>query len=82
MTVRHTDVERLALLGWRLYPASRSSKAACIKAPGESATFDLDKLEAWTRQFPNCNWRMSVRVELMVPNATLLNVVLGSPQFG
>jgi len=52
------DVERLALLGWRLYPASRSSKAACIKSPGAAASFDLDRLEAWTREFPDSNWRM------------------------
>ena len=58
MTALPTDIERLALLRWRLYPASRRSKAACIKDPGASATFDLDKLQAWTREFPDCNWRM------------------------
>jgi hypothetical protein len=58
MTALPTDIERLALLRWRLYPASRRSKAACIKDPGASATFDLDKLHAWTREFPDCNWRM------------------------
>jgi hypothetical protein len=58
MTALPTDIERLARLGWRLYPASRSSRAACIKDPGASATFDLEKLEAWTREYPRCNWRM------------------------
>ena len=58
MTILPTDIERLALLGWRLYPASAHSKAACIKDPGASATFDLNKLEAWTQEFPGCNWRM------------------------
>jgi bifunctional DNA primase/polymerase-like protein len=58
MTALPTDIKRLALLGWRLYPASRRNKAACIKDPGASATFDLDKLQAWTRAFPDCNWRM------------------------
>jgi len=34
----HPDVERLALLGWRIYPASNFSRAACIKEPGANAT--------------------------------------------
>lgn len=58
MTALPSDINRLALLGWRLYPASRKSKAACIRDPGASATFDLDKLEFWAREFPGCNWRM------------------------
>src|SRR2546425_12343797 len=31
---------------------------------------------------PNCNWRMSVRVELILPNVALVMPVDGSPQFG
>src|SRR3954471_24360746 len=31
MSALPTDVERLARLGWRLYPASGRGKAACIK---------------------------------------------------
>ena len=31
---------------------------------------------------PNCNCRMSVRVDAIRPNVTLDSVVLGSPQFG
>src|SRR4051794_12546630 len=58
MTTLHPDIERLALLGWRLYPASRHSRAACIKSPGASASCDLDQLDAWTRQYPGCNWRV------------------------
>lgn len=61
ITYRHplpSDVERLALLGWRLYPASARSKAACTKDPGASATCDIDKLQAWADKFPGCNWRM------------------------
>jgi hypothetical protein len=58
MSMLPSDVERLALLGWRLYPASVHSKAACIKAPGASASCDLNQLEAWARQFPGCNWRV------------------------
>jgi hypothetical protein len=54
----HPDIERLALLGWRIYPASNFSRAACIKEPGANATSDLTQLEAWSREFPGCNWRM------------------------
>lgn len=58
MTALPDAIERLAVLGWRLYPASRVSKAACIKDPGASATCDIDKLAAWSWEFPNCNWRL------------------------
>jgi hypothetical protein len=51
------DVERLATQGWRVYPASTHSKAACIADPGARATADLDQLERWARDFPGCNWR-------------------------
>jgi len=58
MSALHPDVARLALLGWRLYPASAGSKAACIKDPGAAASCDNDKLEVWTGKFPACNWRV------------------------
>jgi hypothetical protein len=54
----HPDVERVALLGWHLYPQARRGRAACIKSPTDQATDDLDRLAAWTREFPGCNWRM------------------------
>jgi hypothetical protein len=53
-----TDIARLALLGWRLYPASRSSRAACLKGPTDQATCDLDQLGKWAREYPGCNWRV------------------------
>ena len=52
------DVERLALLGWRLHPSSRSSRAACFTDAVSAATSDLDQLARWSRQFPCCNWRV------------------------
>lgn len=52
------DIERLAILGWRLHPASRFSRAACIKGAAEAATYDLDCLERWATEFPGCNWRV------------------------
>jgi hypothetical protein len=54
----HPDVERVALLGWHLYPASNRSRAACFKGATEAATCDLDQLERWAREYPHCNWRV------------------------
>lgn len=54
----HPEVERLALLGWRLHPASRHSRAACIKNAADLATCDLDQLARWAAEFPRCNWRV------------------------
>lgn len=54
----HPDIERVALLGWRVAPASRSSKASCIKEATEKATCHLEQIEEWTSQFPACNWRV------------------------
>lgn len=57
MNIPH-EIEAVALLGWRLHPASQYSRAACIKDAAEAATCDLDQLEEWAREFPNCNWRV------------------------
>lgn len=56
-------VERLALLGWRLYPASSApgSRAACFKGASEAATHDLDQLARWATEYPDCNWRVVMR---------------------
>lgn len=53
-----SGVERLALLGWRLHPSSRFSRAACIRGAAQAATCDLDQLARWSREFPGCNWRV------------------------
>jgi hypothetical protein len=58
MSALPDDIERLALVGWRLQPASSRSRAACLKEASTLATCDLDKLSAWAREFPNCNWRV------------------------
>lgn len=54
----HPDIERVALLGWALYPQSSRSRAACFEGATDAATADLDQLEAWSEQYPNCNWRV------------------------
>lgn len=55
----HPDIRRMALLlGWRLHPASTSSRAACIRNAADLATSDVDQLERWSRQYPGCGWRV------------------------
>jgi hypothetical protein len=54
----HPDVARLALLGWRVHPASQYSRAACITNAADLATHDLDKLAHWSREYPGCGWRV------------------------
>ena len=58
MICLHPDVQRLAEIGWRLHPASRFSRAACIKGAAEAATCDLDQLNRWNKEFPDCAWRV------------------------
>lgn len=52
------EIEALANLGWRIHPASQYSRAACIKDAAALATYDLDQLDAWAREFPRANWRV------------------------
>ena len=54
----HPDIERLALLGWRLHPASNRTRAACFADATTLATSDLDQLARWSREFPRCGWRV------------------------
>jgi len=51
------DVERLALLGWRLFPRAPRSRAAAFKGAHDAATHDLDTLAAWAREYPGCGWQ-------------------------
>jgi hypothetical protein len=54
----HADLERLALCGWSLYPCSRTGKAGLWKGAQSEATSDLNILSRWSRDHPNCNWRV------------------------
>lgn len=54
----HPDIERVALLGWRVAPASRTSKKACFPGATDEATCHLDKIEEWSTKYPNSNWRV------------------------
>lgn len=52
------EIEAVALLGWRLYPASRTSKAACFTGATGLATANLETIDAWCFSYPNANWRV------------------------
>lgn len=52
------EIERVANIGWRVHPASQYSRAACIKDAADLATYDLDQIEQWSRDFPGCGWRV------------------------
>ncbi len=52
------EVEAVALLGWRLYPCSRSTKAARFKGASAAASFDLNVISRWCREFGPSNWRV------------------------
>ena len=51
----HPCIERLALLGWRLYPCAPSRKGM-FKGYVQAATSDLPILDRWSRRYPGCNW--------------------------
>ncbi len=52
------EIERVALLGWHVYPASSTSRAACFKGASDQATSDLDVVARWCGEYPRCNWRV------------------------
>ncbi|MBR0661339.1 bifunctional DNA primase/polymerase [Neoroseomonas oryzicola] len=53
----HPDIERVALLGWRVVPAT-ATKKGLFKGYIDAATHDLDTLERWSREFPGCCWKV------------------------
>ena len=52
------DIERVALLGWHVYPASSTSRAGCFSGASAAASCDLDVIAGWSERFPRCNWRV------------------------
>lgn len=52
------EIEAVCLLGWRVYPCSRKSKAACFKGASAAASYDLNVVAQWCREFPAANWRV------------------------
>ena len=53
----HPDIERLALLGWRLVPAAPSKKGLW-RGYLDHATHDLDQLATWQAEHPGCCWKV------------------------
>ena len=60
MSALPLDVERLALLGYRLAPTTRRKKGM-FTGWLDAATYDLDVLEGWARQYRGCNWAVVPR---------------------
>jgi Bifunctional DNA primase/polymerase, N-terminal len=52
------EIERVALLGWHVYPQSNYGRAACFEGAHAAATADLDTISGWSRAYPACNWRV------------------------
>ncbi len=52
------EIERVALLGWRVYPSSQTTKHARFKEPGLKASFDLDVIAGWVKLYGDSNWRV------------------------
>jgi hypothetical protein len=52
------DIERVALLGWHVYPQSNYGRAACFEGAHSAASCDLDTIAGWARAYPACNWRV------------------------
>jgi len=50
------DIERVALLGWRVVPAT-STKKGMFKGYLDAATTDLDQIERWAAEYPHCCWK-------------------------
>lgn len=55
ITRLHPDLERVALLGWRLVPVL-PSRAGFFKGYIQAATSDIDQIERWQFEYPGCNW--------------------------
>lgn len=52
------EIEAVALLGWAVYPCSRSSKAGRFAGATDAATCDLDIIAGWCEEFGRSNWRV------------------------
>lgn len=50
------DVREAADRGWHIHPVRPRTKLPCLSKWQESATSDLTQIEAWSREFRDCNW--------------------------
>jgi len=51
------EIERVALLGWRCVPATRSKKGM-FAGYLDAATHDLAQLTEWADEYPGCCWKV------------------------
>lgn len=52
------NIERIALLGWHVFPCSNRSRAMCFPAAHQHASANLDTIAGWAEKYPRCNWRV------------------------
>lgn len=52
------EIEAVALLGWAVYPCSRTSKHGAFKGSQAAATSDLNQISRWSKEYRNANWRV------------------------
>src|SRR5215469_5219704 len=54
-----STVLALAARGWRLFPVAPRAKIPLVKDWRSRATSDPDTLQAWSLQYPGCNWGLA-----------------------
>jgi Bifunctional DNA primase/polymerase, N-terminal len=52
------EIERIALLGWHVYPQSNYGRGACFEGAHAAASCNLDTIAGWAHTYPACNWRV------------------------
>jgi len=52
------DIEAAALVGFKVFPASRTTRAAAFPGAHLQATDDLNQIARWCREYPRSNWRL------------------------
>jgi hypothetical protein len=53
------EIAAAAARGWRLLPVQAHGKKPLVVGWPKTATNSPERLEAWTAQFPGCNWGMA-----------------------
>lgn len=53
------DIEAVALIGWAVFPCSRTTRAMAFPGAHRAATCDLDILAKWSVEYTSCNWRVA-----------------------
>ena len=56
---RAIEIERLAELGWRLFPCRPRDKTPLLKKWPGRATCELHTIRSWREKHPTCNWAVA-----------------------